>query len=88
MPKCLLVHCSTGPDYLCCCAGQRGVIEMQKLVDLEKSIAILLDQHRVLKVSHRQLEQEKHCWHEEKQRLAEQIDRILEGLDDIDVEGL
>lgn len=61
---------------------------MQKLVDLEKSIAILLEQHRALKLTNRQLQQEKQCWLEEKRRLVEKIDRILAGLENIDVEGL
>lgn len=65
-----------------------GVIEMQKLVDLEKSIAILLEQHRALKLNNRQLQQEKQRWLDEKQCLVEKIDRILVDLDDIDVEGL
>jgi hypothetical protein len=65
-----------------------GVIEMQKLVDLEKSVAILLEQHRSLKLNNRQLEQDKQRWLEEKQGLVEKIDRILAALDQIDVEGL
>lgn len=60
---------------------------MQKLIDLEKSIAILLEKHRALKHDMGQLQQEKQGWLAEKQRLLEQIDRILAGLDDIDVEG-
>jgi hypothetical protein len=68
--------------------SNKGMIEMQKLVDLEKSIAVLLEQHRALKLSNRQLQQEKQRWLEEKQYLLKQIDRILAGLDDIDVEGI
>lgn len=68
--------------------ANEGMIEMHKLVDLEKSLAILLEQHRALKHDNRQLQQEKQGWLEEKQRLLEHIDRILAGLDDIDVEDL
>jgi hypothetical protein len=68
--------------------SNKGMIEMQKLVDLEKSIAVLLEQHRALKLSNRQLQQEKQRWLEERQYLLKQIDRILAGLDDIDVEGI
>jgi len=63
------------------------VSKMQKLVPLEKSIAVLLDQHRALKLNNQQLQLEKQRWLEEKQHLLKQIDRILAGLDDIDVEG-
>ena len=60
---------------------------MQKLDDLEKSVATLLDQHQALKINNRQLQQEKIKWLEEKQNLLAQIDRILAKLEDIDVEG-
>ena len=61
---------------------------MQKLVDLEQTIAAFLEQHRALKINNRQLQQEKKRWLEEKQCLLKQIDQILARLDDIDVEGL
>ncbi len=68
--------------------ANEGMIDMQKLVDLEKTLAILLEQHRALKHDSRQLQQEKQGWLDEKRRLLEHIDRILAGLDDIDVEDL
>ena len=61
---------------------------MQKLGQLEKSVAIILEQHRSLKTSNRQLQHEKKCWLEERKRLLAEIDRILERLDDIDMEDL
>ncbi len=61
---------------------------MQKLGQLEKSVERLLEQYRALKISNRQLHQEKKHWQEEKRRLLAEIDRILEGLDDIDEEAL
>jgi hypothetical protein len=68
--------------------ANEGMIDMQKLVDLEKSIAILLERHRALKHDNQQLQLEKQGWLEEKQRMLQQIDRILADLDDIDVEEL
>lgn len=65
-----------------------GKVKMQQVADLEKSIAILLEQYRALKLNNRQLQLEKLGWQEERQRLVERIEGILEGLDDVDVEGL
>lgn len=61
---------------------------MDKLYQLEKSVAILLEQHRSLKTCNRQLQAEKKQWLEERQRLLAEINRILERLDDINVEDL
>lgn len=61
---------------------------MQQLEQLEKTVEVLLEQHRLLKSVNKQLQQEKNSWLGEKKRLLAEIERILQSLDDIDVEGL
>lgn len=84
-------HCSSSRrliDLVLQGAGHTGVVLMQKLEQLEKTVAIMLEQHRSLKAGNAQLQYEKKCWMEEKKRLLAEIDRILQSLDDIDVEGV
>lgn len=91
MQKCLSTHCSNNHnliDVVSDCVRQSGVTGMQKLGQLEKAVAILLEQHRCLKDDNARLRYDKECWLQEKQRLLTEVDRILERLDDIDVEDL
>ncbi len=61
---------------------------MQNLARVEHSVTLLLDDYQALKLSNRQLQEQKSQWLAERQFLLAEIDRILARLDDVPLEEL
>ena len=59
---------------------------MQILDRLESAIEILLEQNRQLKSKNDSLQTEKMTWQKERDHLVGEIDRILERIDNVQLE--